>query len=52
MPFHLLDTNILLRLSDAGDPQHSLIDAAVNSLTQSGNQPVAVHPQSVVPQRP
>lgn len=40
MPLHLLDTNILLRLSDTADPSHALVISAVESLEDAGDQPV------------
>ena len=46
MPY-LLDANILLRFTDASDPQHSLIVAAVGELLKRG-ETVYLSPQSLV----
>ena len=40
MPLHLLDTNILLRLSDTADASHALVISAVEMLENAGDQPV------------
>jgi predicted nucleic acid-binding protein len=37
-PGHLIDTNILLRLSKKDDPKHVVVQAAVDDLTRRGAQ--------------
>ena len=35
-PAHLLDSNILLRISRRDDPDHAIVDAALATLTEAG----------------
>jgi predicted nucleic acid-binding protein len=47
MARHLLDTNILLRLAQRDDPEHSRIRAAIESLIEGGAD-LCYTPQNVV----
>jgi len=46
MPSYLIDTNILLRLSKADDPQHALVQAAPDALVEDGSE-ICFTPQNM-----